>query len=518
MKNTMKKALSLFLVLVLCFSTLIFTADAEDTAYTESYYTYIIEDGGATIIYVDEAISGDVVVPETLGGYPVKKIVDSFVNCYYITGVVIPDTVEVIDDSFDNCKNIQEVYLPYRLREITDFSFFACGKLKEVIIPNSIEVLSGFHFCSSLESISFKEGYSGNRLKEIDDYAFEFCWNLKKVELPDGLETIGEEAFNCCISLSSVRIPESVSIIKRRAFHECNSLKTIIVLSESVDFTDCGIGLTDVDFKEITAEEYAQLWLIVEELSSDLAIAEKEKDFETYEEKNNQMRALEGEMENSLVLLGSFQPIADATIYGFKNSTAEAYANAYGINFENILEKETVYDSAVNIEAEFNKGTFPKNVNIKVTEGGENANFVFGGLFSRYASYDISFESNGKEVQPNGTVKIRIKLPLSFNSKSTKVYYVDENSNKTQLYSEYVDGYIVFETDHFSEYVLVDESSKIETPTEPDEPTTEPDEPSDNCSHICHETGFMSFIWKILRFFFKLFGSNPVCECGMKHY
>ncbi len=38
------------------------------------------------------------------------------------------------------------------------------------------------------------------------------------------------------------------------------------------------------------------------------------------------------------------------------------------------------------------------------------------------------------------------------------------------------------------------------------------------CSHMCHKTGFMGFIWKIVLFFSKLFGINPVCECGMAHY
>ncbi len=38
------------------------------------------------------------------------------------------------------------------------------------------------------------------------------------------------------------------------------------------------------------------------------------------------------------------------------------------------------------------------------------------------------------------------------------------------------------------------------------------------CSHICHKDGFMGFIWKIINFFQKLFGINPVCECGAAHY
>lgn len=39
-----------------------------------------------------------------------------------------------------------------------------------------------------------------------------------------------------------------------------------------------------------------------------------------------------------------------------------------------------------------------------------------------------------------------------------------------------------------------------------------------NCSHMCHKDGFFGFIWKIINFFQKLFGINPVCECGERHY
>ena len=54
----------------------------------------------------------------------------------------------------------------------------------------------------------------------------------------------------------------------------------------------------------------------------------------------------------------------------------------------------------------------------------------------------------------------------------------------------------------------------------PEEPTPDtPDEPTDNaCDHLCHKDGFMGFIWKIVKFFWKLFKMNPVCECGAAHY
>lgn len=39
-----------------------------------------------------------------------------------------------------------------------------------------------------------------------------------------------------------------------------------------------------------------------------------------------------------------------------------------------------------------------------------------------------------------------------------------------------------------------------------------------NCTHLCHKTGFLGFIWKIINFFNKLFGINKTCSCGMRHY
>lgn len=52
---------------------------------------------------------------------------------------------------------------------------------------------------------------------------------------------------------------------------------------------------------------------------------------------------------------------------------------------------------------------------------------------------------------------------------------------------------------------------------EPEEPDV-PEEPEIKCDCNCHKDGFMGFIWKIVRFFSKLFGTNKACACGIEHY
>ncbi len=40
----------------------------------------------------------------------------------------------------------------------------------------------------------------------------------------------------------------------------------------------------------------------------------------------------------------------------------------------------------------------------------------------------------------------------------------------------------------------------------------------EKCNHICHKGGFVGFIYKIVRLFWKLFKMNKTCACGIDHY
>ena len=96
------------------------------------------------------------------------------------------------------------------------------------------------------------------------------------------------------------------------------------------------------------------------------------------------------------------------------------------------------------------------------------------------------------------------------------VYDFDESNvrgytEKTIYYTECIRN---------DEPVVPDEPEKPTKPETSEQPDTpdEPEETTKNCEHMCHKQGFMSFIWKIVNFFQKLFKMNPVCECGVAHY
>ena len=110
--------------------------------------------------------------------------------------------------------------------------------------------------------------------------------------------------------------------------------------------------------------------------------------------------------------------------------------------------------------------------------------------------FDISLKNNdGVHVQPKGTVKV--KLPGDFKTGDYKVYRVNADGTYTDMNAFREGSHLVFYTDHFSLYVVVDESAQTETDT-PDTPDT-PDAPAKdskvrNILHIIFE-----FLQKLIR-------------------
>jgi hypothetical protein len=52
-------------------------------------------------------------------------------------------------------------------------------------------------------------------------------------------------------------------------------------------------------------------------------------------------------------------------------------------------------------------------------------------------------------------------------------------------------------------------------PSRPDIPNT-PD--IIDCFCMCHKTGLISLLWKIINFIYQIFGTNKECNCGIAHY
>ena len=217
--------------------------------YVEDNYVYTVTDGNATIIRTIEPLKGDVVLPATLGGYPVTALGESaFSSCKDITGVVIPESVKIIGDyafgqctaltsvvisdnvttigrqAFLGCTGLTDLTIGKSVTVIGNNAFWHCDNLTDVTIPDSVTTIDhqAFSSCASLTNVTI-----GNSVTSIGAYAFSRCGQLAAITIPDSVKTIGEYAFYNCMGLTGVKIGAGVTSLGDFAFYNCNNITSL---------------------------------------------------------------------------------------------------------------------------------------------------------------------------------------------------------------------------------------------------------------------------------------------------
>ncbi len=262
MKKMSKKIISLLLAAMIVFGSVavgvaeidfaeIFTTKAEAaTEYTQGYYTYTVTDGEATITAVAYSISGDVVVPSTLGGFPVTSIGDyAFYMHFDITSIEIPYGVTSIGDYACYWTGIKSIEIPASVTSIGVYAFdcdlgYTVDPLNTAYSSDENGVLFNKNKTELIRYPNRKPIYEYEipaSVTSIGIGAFDSCYYIENIDVPAGLTYIGDSAFSGC-SLTSIDIPAGVSSIGNRAFNGCY-LKCITVDSANTAYSsdECGV-------------------------------------------------------------------------------------------------------------------------------------------------------------------------------------------------------------------------------------------------------------------------------------
>ncbi len=175
----------------------------EFIAESDCFY-YAVADGEACVIKCDATTaSGDIVIPEILGGYPVTSIYeDAFRGCQFINNIVIPYGITKIGaNAFIHCSRLLSITISDSVVEIEDGAFFNCEALQNIIIPESVTSIEPYTFynCSSLNNI-----YISKNVTSIKDYAFYNCKSLTEVIFPKNVAGVSEHAFCNCLKLTDI--------------------------------------------------------------------------------------------------------------------------------------------------------------------------------------------------------------------------------------------------------------------------------------------------------------------------
>ncbi|MGN1418891.1 MAG: leucine-rich repeat protein [Acutalibacteraceae bacterium] len=239
--------------------------------------TYKIKDNEVTITGCNSSASGDLEIPATIDGYPVK-IIDqyAFSDCKTLTSVTIPDSVISIGDSaFSGCTSITGITvdinnnyyssdetgvlfnkdkteliqypagnesadyeIPDSVTIIDSWAFEGCKELKRITIPNSVTSIGdgAFSGCTSIIGITVD---INNSYYSSDETGVLFNKNKTALiqyptgndrtyyDIPDSVTNISESAFCNCLGLTSITIPNSVTDIGYYAFYGCAGLISV---------------------------------------------------------------------------------------------------------------------------------------------------------------------------------------------------------------------------------------------------------------------------------------------------
>ena len=256
MKKTMKKALSVMLVVVIMLTAaplsgfvglelpewldVSIEASAETSGTCGEKVTWTFDESTGTL-----TISGTGEMDENLyWNCPWEDFRDNietiiindgvtiigdyaFYDCNSLTSVTIPDSVTSIgDNAFYNCSSLIGITIPDSVSSIGSEAFYHCDCIKNISVPDSVTLISygAFEHCYSLTSVTIPDSVT-----TIDAWAFGYCHNLTSITIPDSVTSIGSYAFLNCESLTNVDIPDSVTVIDNDAFRDCTRLADIII-------------------------------------------------------------------------------------------------------------------------------------------------------------------------------------------------------------------------------------------------------------------------------------------------
>ena len=197
---------------------------------SEGFFNYVLTNGEAVITAYEGPRNTNVIVPETLGGFPVRQVSNAFKRLP-ISGINLPSTMRVLDvDAFASCTGLTNVVIPEGVTEIHRSAFWECANLTEVVLPESLQILKDGNFmgCRSLRSVRIPA-----LVKNLDYQNFFYCSALTNAIIAGNVTNIGDRVFSSCQSLTNMVLPASLVRLGEEAFANCAKLESIVFLGNS---------------------------------------------------------------------------------------------------------------------------------------------------------------------------------------------------------------------------------------------------------------------------------------------
>ena len=252
--------------------------------------------------FMDSSLE-EVILPEGIRRIGAR----SFAHCYSLGYASIPDSVTDIGvAAFLGCPKLTISELPPQLRTIGDLAFIECESMDLSGIPASVEQIGPHAFTGS--GVDLDDSNWQNGILYSDGWALESKNGITSAAIRAGTKKLADKLFYGCSDLKEASIPGEVTEISPWMFGYCEKLKEIEIPANVTRIGQnalCGIGKPS----KVTI------------VNRECVIEKDEKD--------------------PASALG--WPTL-TTVYGYKGSTAEKFAETYGYRFVPLSEKVPFVD------------------------------------------------------------------------------------------------------------------------------------------------------------------------------
>lgn len=133
-------------------------------------FTLSADGGYYAVTGFDFSARKNLSVPSSYKNLPVKEIgKHAFDGCEYLTGIQLPEGIEVIGNSaFNGCTSLAEISIPESVASIGDSAFYDCYALTELSLPASVSKIGSsamYGCCSGVQGVqlSRRNYYTRNR-------------------------------------------------------------------------------------------------------------------------------------------------------------------------------------------------------------------------------------------------------------------------------------------------------------------------------------------------------------------
>ena len=193
------------------YSDFVIEAINEDTCYIKKYF----------------GISAEVFVPEYIKGFTVVKVGKEAFKNTPVKVVALSKTIKEIDDNaFENCEELQRVYMGESVERIGNYAFAKCVALEDIDFSSALKSIGDYAFamCKKLNINTIPCA-----LHHIGQYAFESCISLRDFFIPDSIDKIEKGTFKNCEGLNGCIFPKTLSIIEAEAFSGCKNIQILML-------------------------------------------------------------------------------------------------------------------------------------------------------------------------------------------------------------------------------------------------------------------------------------------------